>query len=83
MPDKSIAKPLRAPNGESPVRYDPRTITRSPGFWRGALATRHELEADPGRTTLVHRLLAAAEDGRDPTATEDYRAWLAHRRGVK
>lgn len=71
-------EPLRTPEPRLPVRYDPRSTTRSPAFWRGAVATRETLDAGAARTTLVHRLLAAAEAGVDVTATEDYRQWLGY-----
>ena len=67
-----------AKSSPSPIRYDPRSITRLPAFWRGAAATRETLDADPSRTALVHRLLAAAEGGADVTTSEDYRTWLAY-----
>lgn len=73
-------EPLRAPKTPLPVRYDPKSIGRLPAFWRGALATRESLDADSARTAIVTRLLAETEAGRDPTASEDYKTWLAQRK---
>lgn len=52
-------------------------LYRTPAFWRGALSTRESLDADIQRTTLVHRLLAAAEQGVDVINTDDFQLWLA------
>ena len=59
-------------------RYDLRPLVRSPAFWRGVVATREALGADPGRTILAHRLFAAAEAGVEVEGTEDYRTWLEY-----
>lgn len=76
------------PPRQAPARYDPLSVMRLPGFWRGCLTTRAQVMAQAAddyeravhvaAITRIEAIQDALDGGADLVTIPEFQRWLAH-----